>query len=271
MQSALLVQSFLSFGPRFIYRHPAKLNQLCEHWRGYQRRLKALSSLSGQDEDRVEALLNEVKDEAPCFREMNGFWRMPLYAIVEYLLVRLMQPKVVVETGVEYGLSSRVMLLAMERNGRGTLHSIDFPNQDIVIESSGFRQRNIMPPGRETGWLVPSDLRGRWHLHLGDAKELLPKLLATLEPIDIFVHDSLHSYDHMLFEFRTAWPHLRGGGVICSDDIDANLAFADFAAEVNCPGEIFNNQRVGVIRKPGPSAMIEKSESSRGAIPNTQM
>lgn len=250
MQSVLLVPSFLSFAPRFAYRHPAKLNQLCEHWRAYQRRLKVLSVLSGQSEDRVEALLNEVEDEEPYFREMNGFWRMPLHAIVEYLLVRLMQPNVVVETGVEHGLSSRVMLLAMERNGRGTLHSIDFPNQDIVIESAGFRQRNIMPSGRETGWLVPSDLRGRWHLHLGDAKELMPKLLPTLGSVDIFIHDSLHSYDHMLFEFRTAWPYLREGGVICSDDIDANLAFVDFAAEVRCRGEIFNNQHVGVIRKP---------------------
>ena len=107
-----------------------------------------------------------------------------------------------------------------------------------------------MPPGKETGWMVPKELRGRWRLHLGDAKELLPALLPTLGPLDIFTHDSLHSYDHMMFEFRTAWPHLRDGGVLCSDDIDANRSFVDFAAEVNCPGVIFNNRRAGAIRKP---------------------
>jgi len=73
--------------------------------------------------------------------------------------------------------------------------------------------------------MVPTDLRNRWHLYLGDAKEMLPRLLQTLGTIDIFIHDSLHSYEHMLFEFRTAWPHLRGGGVILSDDIDANCSF----------------------------------------------
>ena len=98
--------------------------------------------------------------------------------------------------------------------------------------------------------MVPTDLRNRWHLYLGDAKELLPRLLQTLGTIDIFIHDSLHSYEHMLFEFQTAWPHLRGGGVILSDDIDANCAFYDFAAEVKCQGVIFNDRHVGAIRKP---------------------
>jgi predicted O-methyltransferase YrrM len=200
--------------------------------------------------DEVEALFDELDSGDSFFAETDGFWRMPMYAIVEYIHIRLMQPAIVVETGVEHGLSSKVILYAMERNGCGVLHSIDLPNADVEDESSGFTQRNIMPPGRETGWLVPASLRGRWHLHLGDAKELLPKLLQSLGTIDIFIHDSLHSYDHMLFEFQTAWPHLRGGGVILSDDIDANCAFYDFAAEVNCQGVIFNDRHVGAIRKP---------------------
>jgi predicted O-methyltransferase YrrM len=251
MHSALLVRSFLSFGPRFVYRHPMKLAQLRDSWRSYKSRVQTLGNLSNQALDQVEALLGEVENEAAFFHEMKGFWNLPIYVIASYLMVRLMRPDVVVETGVEHGLSSRVTLLAMERNGRGTLHSIDFPNQDVVIESAGYRQTNIMPAGRETGWMVPASLRGRWHLHLGDARALLPKLLTTLEPLDLFMHDSLHYYDHMLFEFRTAWPYLRQGGVILSDDIDWNTAFADFATEIGCQSVFLNNRHAGAIRKPG--------------------
>lgn len=250
MRSVLLARSFLSYGTRYFYRHPTRLGELFERYKGFQRRLNELSALIGQPKDRVEALFDELNGKDPFFARMNGFWQIPLYAIVEYMHVRLLQPDVVVETGVEHGLSSKVILYAMERNGRGTLHSIDLPNAVVEDESSGFVQRNIMPSGRETGWMVPTDLRNRWHLNLGDAKELLPRLLQTLGTIDIFIHDSLHSYEHMLFEFRTAWLHLRGGGVILSDDIDANCAFYDFAAEVNCQGVIFNDRHVGAIRKP---------------------
>ena len=269
MRSVFLTRSFLTFAPWFLYRHPTKLGQLLKHWRAYRARFIELSRLSGQPVDRIETFLNEVEAEEPLFRELGGFWNLfPVYrdrlstphAIVSYILVRLMQPDVVVETGVEHGLSSRIILLAMERNRRGTLHSIDLPNAVVEDEASGFVQRNIMPPGKETGWMVPPDLRSRWHLLLGDAQELLPRLLQTLGTIDIFLHDSLHSYEHMLFEFRTAWPHLRDGGVLCSDDTDSGIlfldgkpgpsAFTDFVAEVNCPGVIFNNRRVGAIRKP---------------------
>jgi len=250
MRSVFLTRSFLTFAPWFLYRHPTKLRQLFEHWRDYACRFEELDRLSGQDLDRVAALFDELDDDAPLFRELGGFWRMYNYHIVMYIIVRLMQPRIVVETGVEHGASSLVILLAMEWNGKGTLHSIDLPSQDVVIESVGFRQRNSMPPRKETGWMVPKELRSRWHLHLGDAREQLPALLPALQPIDIFTHDSLHSYDHMLFEFRTAWPYLREGGVLCSDDIDANKAFIDFASEMKCTGVIFNN-RQGAIRKPG--------------------
>ena len=116
-------------------------------------------------------------------------------------------------------------------------------------DQDGSRQRDVMATGRETGWLVPASLRSRWKLHLGDAQVLLPDLLPTLGPIDVFIHDSLHTYAHMMFEFQTAWPRLRAGGFLLSDDTDWNTAFQDFAELVQCPRVMFNF-RVGAIRKP---------------------
>ena len=65
-------------------------------------------------------------------------------------------------------------------------------------------------------------------MRLGDAKVELPKLLEELGRVDFFHHDSMHTYEHMTFEFETVWPYLRAGGVLASDDVDWNDAFADF-------------------------------------------
>jgi hypothetical protein len=35
----------------------------------------------------------------------------------------------------------------------------------------------------------------------------------------------------MWFEFNAAWPHLRPGGVLLSDDVNANDAFSRFATQ----------------------------------------
>jgi hypothetical protein len=40
-------------------------------------------------------------------------------------------------------------------------------------------------------------------LHIEDSKELLEPLLQKLGGIDFFIHDSMHTYEHMMWEFRT--------------------------------------------------------------------
>ena len=63
---------------------------------------------------------------------------------------------------------------------------------------------------------------------MGKAEELLPPLLEELGAIDLFLHDSLHTYEHMLFEFRTAWPHLNSGGLLLAHDVGQNTSFFHF-------------------------------------------
>jgi hypothetical protein len=47
--------------------------------------------------------------------------------------------------------------------------------------------------------------------------------------VDLFFHDSEHTYENMLWEYRTIWPYIRmGGGVLASHDTDWNTAFKDF-------------------------------------------
>jgi predicted O-methyltransferase YrrM len=127
------------------------------------------------------------------------------FAIV-YALVRLTRPTTVVETGVHDGLSSALILRALERNETGRLTSIDLPSTDLPVGAAG------------PGWLVPEAVRARWTLELGNSRQLLPRLAAQLAPIDLFLHDSDHSRSHRDFEFRTVRPHLGEDGLIVSDD-----------------------------------------------------
>ena len=53
-------------------------------------------------------------------------------------------------------------------------------------------------------------------------------LLKKLDEIDIFLHDSEHSYQNMLWEFQTAWTYLKAGGLLLSHNIDTNDTFSDF-------------------------------------------
>lgn len=121
-----------------------------------------------------------------------------------YLLVRSMKPNVVVETGVCYGASSAYILQALAENGRGELYSIDLGNSSDE------------PPH---DFFIPKHLTDRWRLIIGDSTQVLPQLLARLEQIDLFHHDSLHSYEHMMWEYDTAFPHLHAGGVLSSHDV----------------------------------------------------
>ena len=133
-----------------------------------------------------------------------------------YSVARVIQPDEIVETGVCYGVTSSYLLKALDANGRGVLHSIDLP----PLGKNG---------DRFVGWLIPRELRSRWNLHRGTSRRILKPLLARIGPLDLFVHDSLHTYGNMRDEFALAWPALRPGGVLISDDIEGNAAFLGLA------------------------------------------
>jgi len=172
-----------------------------------------------------------------------------------YVFVRAVRPQVVVETGVELGVSSAYFLQALQDNGAGELWSIDLPTVGPQgrMNQDGRLDRAHVDSIEQVGKAVPDRLRTRWHLKLGDARELLPTLEAPA-PWDIFFHDSDHSRAHMLWEYETAWPRLRPGGFLLSDDVPDNDAFVTFASSV---GERpFLWLRRGALRKPDapPSA-----------------
>jgi predicted O-methyltransferase YrrM len=160
------------------------------------------------------------------------------YRMMLYMLVRKYQPKIVVETGVARGASSAYILCAMRENGFGHLYSIDLPAQKVAVEENTQREshRYTLSDGQthkhyEIGHRVPDYLKDKWTLILQDSKIALPELMQQLGSIDFFYHDSLHTFEHMQFEFDTAWPHINPGGLLLSDDVLWNRAYHDACAK----------------------------------------
>lgn len=135
-----------------------------------------------------------------------------------YAITRVRKPKIVVETGVSHGITSAYILSALQANGAGRLFSIDLPplGADSTIE---------------VGCAVPDDLKSRWQLQLGTSRRLLPEVLRRQAPIDLFIHDSLHTLRTMDWEIRTASAALGAGGVLIADDIESNVAFRNWLNE----------------------------------------
>jgi len=232
----------------FAARHPAYVVR-CLIREATQADERFLSTITGCPAAKLREFLDEpletpsfasVLREAEAATHGSEGYGADLYAkkvLVQYAAIRAFRPEMVVETGVANGVSSSYVLLAMEKNGVGRLHSIDIGDA------------SYLPPGKATGWMVPPFLKHRWDFRIGDSKVLLPKLLVELGATDVFIHDSLHVYDHMFWEYRTAFPYLREGGLLFSDDALWNNAFLDFAAEVGARQHAVV-RGVGFLKKP---------------------
>jgi len=152
-----------------------------------------------------------------------------LKEVALYLLVRKYKPKLIVETGVANGISTYFVLKALHLNGSGKLISIDYPNYNKggYITSEGKIDNTYIPKDLQPGWIVPKIYRDMWDLRLGKSSDILPKIKMSL---DMFIHDSEHSYSNMMFELKWALTHIKRGVIVC-DDADQNNAFRDFINE----------------------------------------
>lgn len=153
-----------------------------------------------------------------------------------YKIIRENSPDTVVETGVCNGVSTYAVLRALEEESKGNLTSIDLPEKvdEQDIEHWSGKGGAVIPPGKESGWIIPDNLRNRWSFIEGDSNFRLPEVLEDKENIDIFIHDSEHSYQTMMLEFCIAWKKLKEGGLLICDDWTWNSAFRDFAKSQEC-------------------------------------
>lgn len=163
-----------------------------------------------------------------------------------YFLIRHLKPNIVVETGVAAGESTGYILKALNDNKKGKLYSIDLPFQWYIYGSHELHLDSL-PAGKMPGYLVPKKLKKRWHLILGDTYQETEPLLKKLKSVDVFLHDSEHTYKTMTYEYNMAWPHIKKGGLLLSDDVEFNKAFKDFSKVKSITGIVFKD--IGILLK----------------------
>jgi hypothetical protein len=177
----------------------------------------------------AQRVLGEIEMPEPLQRYKS---RKALYAIT-----RLLRPEFAIETGCGGGYAAAHILTAMSQNQLGHLTSVD----DAHYYDA---QKFDLPKGTPCGGLVPYELHSRWTL-LQCAEQSLRVALERAGPIQMFIHDSLHTRANMLLEFGLAWEHLRPGGVLISHDIW--YPWVEFAQQVNRNYRVY--QQYGVIVK----------------------
>ena len=179
--------------------------------------------------------LNEIEESKARASELGINWQgggADMHLL--YGLCRLLQPKVVLETGVQDGWSSLMILLALEKNGSGHLHSIDLP---------AFHPKAY----QSTGIMVSERLKHRWTLHLGPQRKILPNLLSVLPEVDLLHYDSDKTYRGMYQTYSKVWPKLTSGGILVSDDLNNN-AFLDFSEKQSVyPNVMYKNIKGRVL------------------------
>ena len=152
--------------------------------------------------------------------------------IVLYCLILLKKYTKVVETGVANGVTTRVIMRALEQTG-GVLHSFD------ISETS----RNVYKGN------------GNWHFHKLEANRKIQKQLRKqiqgIGKCDLWLHDSNHGQTWQEFEYLLAWENLEKNGVLCSDDVDASPAWGQASkVYLKKPAVIYDSRKfIGISFK----------------------
>ena len=188
----------------------------------------------GVEPARVAALFAEARTDPVLGAELRHRvrWRFDYKRKVMfgrryawYAIARVLQPELIVETGIKDGLGSVLLLRALERNAQdgspGRLISFDlYPDK---------------------GWLVPERLHARWSPIFASTREALAPALEGQE-VGMLVHDSDSSYATADFEYRTALAHAAPRLALVAGTAHHSDALPDLCAERGVPYHHFHDR-----------------------------
>jgi predicted O-methyltransferase YrrM len=156
-----------------------------------------------------------------------------------YAAVRFSGAERVVETGIAYGWSSLAILAGLDGREYAKLVSVDMPYPKRNNEAF-------------VGIVVPERLRGAWQIVREPDRRGLEKALRLVGgTVDLCHYDSDKSWWGRKYGFPLLWEALRPGGIFISDDIQDNMAFAEFVAARGLHFAVtdFEGKYVGIVRK----------------------
>jgi hypothetical protein len=150
------------------------------------------------------------------------------------ILIEKFRPITVIETGVANGSSTRKILSSFSKSNliNSKLYSID------------------INPHVATPFLLSNP---QFHFICIDSKKSFVNAMYEVGTVDLFYHDSNHSYANQMHEYSIAWEMLNpDSGILMSDDINWSNAFLDFCKKVNrIPILLSDREKFsGIISKP---------------------
>ncbi len=187
-----------------------------------------ISKVTGRPPDEVSATVERITDHTRIIVKhcekinLTGrYYYAQFPAPIElFALVVLSRPNNGIESGVSSGVSSTFMLLGMEENKFGNLHSMDFPVSRTKARGG---EPWGLPQGMASGWAVPDEIRSNWDLRLGKSEELLGPLLEEIGTLDFYCHDSPVDDRHFEFEMNTIKNYLRPGSLVVADNTNKRI------------------------------------------------
>ncbi len=195
------------------------------------------------------AFFEEFLPRLAILDDLTNAGDLRFHSFTLYLLVRALKPRLVVETGVAHGKSSSLILLALKHNGAGKLVSFDIPPNGNLSDGA-----KTTLSGRDVGWLVPENLRSHWELHLEDSVAGIKSIfgektakgfgdLSQLGKIDIFFHDSLHTFEHITSELEAVHSYLSDDFLLLADnmEMESGLGFESFCQRLDLSLQTFGN------------------------------
>ena len=183
-----------------------------------------ISVITNVDRDQIVAYINEARnDKALKEHILNETMKSPLreYADLRvdfgrrlgwYAFVRVLKPKIIVETGVDKGMGSVLLCSALLKN------------RDEGFEGRFFGT-DINP---EAGYLLSGVYSKMGKILYGDS---IQSLLQFNDKIDLFINDSDHSSDYEYREYVTIKDKMTENGVILGDNSHSTDKLAIFSYE----------------------------------------
>jgi predicted O-methyltransferase YrrM len=143
-----------------------------------------------------------------CYDWRSGFGD---FAGVVYALVRSARPAIVVEIGSAYGKSTCFISAALQRNGSGTLFSID-PHIATTWNDGNAADDTFEIVRRRLAELRLSGFVRQMKMISQDA------IRTWDQPIDLLLLDGSHTYEDVKDDFFGFLPHIKPGGLVLFHD-----------------------------------------------------
>lgn len=184
-----------------------------------------VSVVTGENSSTIKGFVEELQQDSQLRNHVeNGARNLPFSdgadktvhfarRIGWYAIVRAMKPAIVVETGIDKGLGSCVIAAALKKNHAegvsGKLLAVDInPNAGGLIDG-------------EYGEFVEKIF-----------SDSLVAIDEMTQDVDLFIHDSDHSFSHEAAEYDRLTDHLSASSLVISDNAHDSRELREYANRV---------------------------------------